>query len=89
MIACKANAAPIKREPRAPIDLTREERGHLYFACMANGSGMGLFGPSIGRYDRVPICEALVGRQLLMRDDQRSGYWITDAGREALRQAQG
>ena len=67
------------------MPLTKHERGTLYWACLANGSGMGLYGPSLERFgDRVTVCEELIRRGLLRNDAARSGYWLTDAGRCAL-----
>lgn len=74
---------------RVGMQLTRQERGHLYWACLANGSGMGLFGPSIRQYGGgSETCDALVAKGLLKEQDGPSfGYWLTDAGRDALRKS--
>ena len=77
--------------------MTKAEHSSLFWALKVNDENhIGLFGPTLKRRGRLscPECEKLVERGLLWRADPKTkwgggdtgahGYWITDAGREAL-----
>jgi len=68
--------------------LSFAERSALEWAARANRQGFGLYGPSLHRAGPEPTCEDLVERGLLERrdgqDKLKRGYWLTEAGRQAL-----
>ena len=80
--------------------MTNSEHSSLFWARQVNDDrSVGLFGPTLARHGVAgcPECEALVMQGLMRRIDVQGkrgqhgsgehGYWITEAGREALQKA--
>ena len=70
-------------------ELSAQEVSCLTWMTIANGHGVGLFGPSVGRTGQEPTCERLIDKGLAYRKEppetrDEYGYWITINGRRTL-----